>query len=416
MLLSILLLSWLLKRFRQPYFSAYIIAGILLGPHGLKLFTDVTTIAQIGSFGLIIQMFFIGAEIEIPALVKNLNTSAIGVFVQLILSFIFIAVIGHQLDWSTEQIVLFSFIISLSSSAIILEYLHKNGQINSRLGNLTTGILILQDFLIVPMIMILNFLTNGDVNTGQLVLGLVVTVVFILLLRMLVLKRKLFPTGVINFQPDHEMQVFIGLLMCFGFAWITSLLNLSAAMGAMFAGVIISQNQSMKWLDHTLVPFRVFFLSLFFFSIGLQLDWGFVMEHIALITTLVILIFGINSLINACVFRLFKETWKNSVYAGALLSQIGEFSLVLCTVAKSLGLVDDFSFQLTLAVISVTMLLSSGWISIIRNALFRAPESTGPGNVYAPRKPETGIVTDEDKRLITSKVSTRSHSGSHPSI
>src|SRR5690349_806067 len=126
MLLSILLLSWLLKRFRQPYFSAYIIAGILLGPHGLKLFTDVTTVAQIGSLGLIMQMFFIGAEIEVPALMKNIRTSAIGVFVQLILSFIFIGVIGHQLGWSTERIVLFSFIISLSSSAIILEYLHKN--------------------------------------------------------------------------------------------------------------------------------------------------------------------------------------------------------------------------------------------------------------------------------------------------
>ncbi len=162
MLLTILLLSWVLKRFRQPYFSAYIIAGILLGPHGLKLFTDVTTIAQIGSLGLIMQMFFIGAEIEVPALVRNIRTSAVGTLMQLLLSLIFIAVIGKQLDWPTGRIILFSFIISLSSSAIILEYLHKNNEINSRLGNLTTGILILQDFLIVPMIMVLNFLANGE--------------------------------------------------------------------------------------------------------------------------------------------------------------------------------------------------------------------------------------------------------------
>jgi CPA2 family monovalent cation:H+ antiporter-2 len=379
MLLSILLLSWILKRFRQPYFSAYIIAGILLGPHALQLFTDVTTIAQIGSLGLIMQMFFIGAEIEVPSLMKNLRTSAIGTFVQLGLSFIFIAIIGHQLGWSTGRIVLFSFIISLSSSAIILEYLHKNAEINSRLGNLTTGILILQDFLIVPMIMILNFIANGESDIEQLVPGVVVTLVFALLLRMLVLKKRLLPAGFFNFQPDHELQVFIGLLLCFGFAWITSLLHLSAAMGAMFAGMVISQNESMKWLDRTLIPFRIFFLSLFFLSIGLQLDWSFVKAHITLITTLAIFIFGINSLINACVFRLLKETWKNSVYAGALLSQIGEFSLVLCTVAKSLKLVDDFSFQLTLAVISVTMLLSSGWISVIRGFLDRTYKRLGIG-------------------------------------
>jgi CPA2 family monovalent cation:H+ antiporter-2 len=180
------------------------------------------------------------------------------------------------------------------------------------------------------------------------------------------------------FQPDHELQVFIGLLLCFGFAWITSLLHLSAAMGAMFAGVIISQTESMKWLDRTLIPFRIFFLSLFFLSIGLQLDWNFVKDHITLITILVISIFFINSLINAFVFKLFKETWKNSLYAGALLSQIGEFSLVLCTVARSLKLVDEFSFQLTLAVISVTMLLSSAWISFIRSFLFRTEGSAMP--------------------------------------
>ena len=371
MLLSILLLSWLLKRFRQPYFSAYIIAGILLGPHGLQLFTDVTTIAQIGSLGLIIQMFFIGAELEVPALLKNIRTSAIGLFIQLTLSFFFISAIGRHLGWETGRVVLFSFVITLSSSAIILEYLYKNQEMHSRLGNLTTGILILQDFLIVPMIMVLNFMANGESNIERLVLGVAVTLLFVLSLRMLLLKKKMVIRGVSGFHPDHELQVFIGLLLCFGFAWMTSLLHLSAAMGAMFAGVIIAQTDSMKWLDRTLIPFRVFFLALFFLSIGLQLDWAFIKEHFILIAILVMLIFSINSFINAFVFRLLKETWKNSLYAGALLSQIGEFSLVLCTVAKSLKLVDDFSFQLTLAVISVTMLLSSAWVGIIRSFLFR---------------------------------------------
>ena len=377
MLLSILLLSWLLKRFRQPYFSAYIIAGILLGPHGLQLFSDVKTIAQIGSLGLIMQMFFIGAEIEVPALMKNMRTSVIGIGVQLVLSFIFITAVGHQLGWPASRVVLFSFIISLSSSAIILDYLHKNKEINSRLGSLTTGILIFQDFLIVPMIMVLNFLAKGETNIGQLTVGIAVTIVFVVVLQVLFFKKKLIIADMRGFQPDHELQVFIGLLLCFGFAWITSLLHLSAAMGAMFAGVIISQTESMKWLDRTLIPFRVFFLSLFFLSIGLQLDWEFVTDHIILIAVLVVFIFCINSLINACVFRLLKETWRNSMYAGALLSQIGEFSLVLCTVAKSLKLVDDFSFQLTLAVISVTMLLSSGWFSVIRSFLFRGHKVFG---------------------------------------
>ncbi len=371
MLLSILLLSWLLKRFRQPYFVAYIVAGILLGPTGVKLFKDIDTIAQIGSLGLIMQMFFIGAEIEVPSLVKNSKTVLVGTVVQLLLSFAFILIVSSQLAWHIEKIVLFTFVISISSSAIILEYLHKNKEIHTRLGAITTGILIMQDFLIAPMIMVLNFLGNSESDPKELIIGSLVMILFILFLRKLVLREKVQIPFISTAKPDHELQVFIGLSMCFGFAWITSALHLSAALGALFAGMIISHTESTRWLDKSLVPFRIFFLSLFFVSIGLQIDLDFISDHFSLILSLVFSILIINSGINALVFRLLGETWKNSVYAGALLSQIGEFSLVLCTVAKELKLVDDFSFQLTLAVISITMVLTSAWISIIRTFSFQ---------------------------------------------
>jgi monovalent cation:H+ antiporter-2, CPA2 family len=371
MLLGILLLSWLLKRFRQPYFVAYIATGALLGPSGLKLFNDVDTIAQIGSLGLIMQMFFIGAEIEVSAFLKNSKTAFIGTAVQLLLSFIFILLVSHQADWSYEEIALFTFIISLSSSAIVFEYLHKNNELKTRLGAITTGILITQDFLIVPMIITLNFFGSATLDPAQLIISSVVMVLFILVLRKLVTGKKIIFEFLDPAKTDHELQVFIGLSLCFGFAWLTNLLHLSAALGAMFAGMIISQTESTQWLSRSLVPFRIFFLSLFFFSIGLQIDFSFIHEHLSLILSLVLSILIINSGINALVFRLAGETWKNSVYAGALLSQIGEFSLVLCTVARQLELVDEFSFQLTLAVISLTMVLTSAWIGIIRAFIFR---------------------------------------------
>lgn len=374
MLLSILLLGWLLKRFRQPYFVAYIIAGILLGPAGMQLFTDVDTIAQIGSLGLIMQMFFIGAEIEVPSLIKNSKTVIIGTLVQLLLSMGFMAIVGYELTWATEKIILFGFIISLSSSAIILEYLSKNKEMHTRLGSVTTGILIMQDFLLVPMIMVLNFLSKGESTPVQLVIGLIVMLSFTILLRKLVLRKHVHLPVVSSARPDHELQVFIGLSLCFGFAWLTSILHLSAALGAMFAGIIISQTKATRWLGRSLIPFRIFFLSLFFFSIGLQIDLNFIKDYLGVILLFVLVILIINSGINAVVFRLLGETWRNSVYAGALLSQIGEFSLILCTVAKGLGLVDDFSYQLTLAIISVTMLLTSAWIDVIRRFLFTKAE------------------------------------------
>ena len=105
-----------------------------------------------------------------------------------------------------------------------------------------------------------------------------------------------------------------------------------------------------------------------------------------------VLIFVINSGINALVFRLLKETWKNSVYAGALLAQIGEFSLVLCSVGKELELVDNFSFQLALEVVSIAMLLTSAWISIIRRFLFR--QSTILPRIEEPTTPHSENVSE----------------------
>jgi CPA2 family monovalent cation:H+ antiporter-2 len=176
-------------------------------------------------------------------------------------------------------------------------------------------------------------------------------------------------------SKDHNLQVFSGLLICFGFAWITSLMNLSAPMGALMAGILIANSTSTQWLEHSLVPFRIFFLALFFISIGLQISVKFLMENLGLIITIVFIIFLINSITNAMVFRLLKETWANSIYAGALLSQIGEFSLVLCLVARDLKLVDEYWYQLTLTVVSVTMLLTAVWISIIRAFIFKRPSN-----------------------------------------
>ena len=97
---------------------------------------------------------------------------------------------------------------------------------------------------------------------------------------------------------------------------------------------------------------------------------GFLMGHVGLVLLMVFVVLVVNSAINALVFRLLKESWRNSIYAGALLSQIGEFSLVLCMVAKDQHMVTDFWYQLTLAVVSVAMLVTAIWINIIKGIIY----------------------------------------------
>jgi len=122
-----------------------------------------------------------------------------------------------------------------------------------------------------------------------------------------------------------------------------------------------------------LVPFRVFFMAFFFISVGLQINMDFFRESLVLILALTICILVINSLINTVVFRLTGHTWRNSFYAGALLSQIGEFSFVLMTVARDMGLVSDRMHQVILAVIALSMVLSAAWTKAIHKFIFRSP-------------------------------------------
>jgi len=371
MLLTILLLGLLLKKLNQPYFVAYIIGGILLGPYLLKIFSNTDTITVIGELGLLVQMFFIGTKMEIQTLAKSIEKPIVGVLVQLFLSFIFILILGLYQKWSWQEILLFSFIISLSSSAIILEYLEKNNEIKTPLGTLTSGILILQDFMLVPMLLTINFIGQKALTIDQIIPLALSTIAITIFLKAIFSKKVInlhFPE---KLKDDHEAQVFIGLLLCFGFGWLTQMLHLSAAIGAIIGGILISKSNSMQWLEVRLIPFRVFFLSLFFLSIGLQINVDFLIHHLGLIFLIVAIILFVNSAINAFVFRLFKESWRNSVYAGALLSQIGEFSLVLCLVAKTQNLVNEFWYQLTLSIISATMLMTAIWINIIRTFIYK---------------------------------------------
>ncbi len=368
--LVILFIALLLRKLKQPYLIAYIIAGIILGPDVLGIVHDKHTISELGELGLIFLMFFIGAEINLPDLTKNIKKPLIGTITQLLLSFMCISTVGFFFDWSINMVILLSFVISLSSSAIIFQYLYINKKINSNIGLLTTGVLLLQDILVVPMLITINLMGQGELNLAQLIGASAGGGLIIVFLRAAMKHRLLKLPLNRDVKEDQDLQIFIGLFICFGLAWLTQFIGLSSALGAFVAGIIIGQDESTEKLKHNLNPFRVFFLALFFISIGLQLNTSFFIDNIGVILILVLFVMLINSLINSFVFKAMAMNWKDSVYVGALLSQIGEFSFVLSTTAFNLNIIEDYSYQITLSVIMLTMIFTSIWIWFIKRFLF----------------------------------------------
>jgi len=369
----VLLLILLLRRLKQPYFIAYIVSGILLGPKVLNVIHAPDVVSELGEIGIVLLMFSIGTDIDLRHFSQNFYKPFIIALVQILFSFFCMFSIGLQVGWDINTIVLISFIVSLSSSAIVFQYLTRTGEIKSQLGIITCGVLLMQDILVVPMILALNFMTGSNASIFDLV-KVCVGGILILLFLSATITKKLFQIPMRKeIVADHDLQVFIGFCICFGIAWFSSWFGLSPAFGAFAAGIIIGQDKATRWLGKSLIPFRVFFMVFFFLTIGLQLDIDFFIKNAGTIIMIAIAVLLINSLINAVLFRFTGNNWRDSLYGGALLSQIGEFSFVLVTLAASRGLVGNYLYQITLAVITVTMLLSTIWLAIIQRLIYKLP-------------------------------------------
>lgn len=369
-LLGILLVGLVLKKLGQPTVVGYIASGILLGPFGLGLLTDTETISRFGGLGLVLLLFYIGMEMSLPTLLSKWRIAVLGTAMQVLISVACVGVVGKWYGWNFQRIVLLGFVISLSSTAIIIKILQDAGEVDSNVGRNVISILLAQDVIVIAMLIVVQFMRGFSANFLELGLqafgavGLVTVGVY------LTRHSPIHLPFLKYFQESKEIQVFASLIMCFGMATIVGLLGLSAALGAFAAGIIVSAAKETNWIHHSLEPFRVLFIALFFVSIGMQLDLAFLKIHILKIGMLVWLVLVLNTFINAVILRLLGENWRDSLYAGALLSQIGEFSFVLAAVGKQAGIITSHGYQLALATIVMTLLLTVFWVLPVKRWYF----------------------------------------------
>lgn len=364
--IGIIVASFLLKLFKQPYVIAYILVGILMGPDGLHLITDESLIINLGSFGLVLLLFFIGMEISLPKLIANWRVSVIGTLIQSLLSICAVWILGYFLNWQPNRIIVLGFVISLSSSAVVINYLQNTGQTDSKVGQNVIGILLVQDVLVVPMLIILNYL-SGTIPEPYDIIKQVIGACLILGIIIWVLKRKeiRLPFGK-QIRKDYEIQVFIAFAFCFGFSIITAFFGLSSALGAFVAGILVSSAKETTWVHSSLHSFRIVFVALFFVSVGMLIDLNFLIENAGIVTIIALLAFTTNNFINAIIVRLLGESWTDSLHTGAILAQIGEFSFILGATAFFTGLITEYTYQLIISSISVTLVASPFWIFLVK--------------------------------------------------
>ena len=369
--LVILFLVIVLRRWRQPYLIAYILAGIVLGPGIAGLFTPGQEPAVLGEFGIILLMFFLGLEIEIPDHATVLWRPVVGQFVKMSMALMVAWMAGAWLAWSWQNRLLLAVLLTFNSTAVVSEYMRRTGELDTSTGKLVLNTLLLQDVLVAPVFAFFQWMGRNATKWGTILSSVAVAIVLFYLLRAIRHRNIWSWSGWRVLEEDHDLQVFLAVSCCLGCSWMSSLAGLSAPIGSFAAGLWLGKTKGFGWLEGVLKPFKVFFVSLYFVSVGLSLDLHYVAGHCFAILAVTAAVLITNSLISAIAFRLLGMSWNDSWWAGALLSQTGELGLLACSMAAASGMIDTGLYKLAVAVTGLTLLLSTVWTSALRAMLRR---------------------------------------------
>ena len=363
---SVLIIGLIFKTVRIPYVVSYLIVGILLGPHAIGFVTNTTMVEQFETVGLIFLLFFVGMEISLQELLKNWRIPIVGTFIQVAITTGVIFLLGIFLDWKLVRVLMIGFVISISSTAVVIKLLHEWNQQNTHVGRNVIGVLLVQDIALIPMIIVLDLMQGESAPVKDIVIQLIGGSLLVILVGYL-LRKKEVHLPFLNYFRDHkELQIFAALAICFGMAMGTELFRLSPYLGAFVAGIYVRSTRETDWIHITLEPFYVFFVAIFFVSVGMMLDLNFLLENWGIILLLVGLVFILNTAVNTGMMRMLGESWKESLLGGAMLAQVGEFSFVILAVGGQSGIVTNFTYQIILALITVTLILSPAWILLFK--------------------------------------------------
>lgn len=343
-------------RLKVPTIVGFLLTGILAGPHGLGLVRAVHEVEVLADIGVVLLLFTIGIEFSFKNLLQIKRAVLMGGAVQVGLTVLAIALLsgvaGHDLGPS----IFFGFLVSLSSTAIVLRLMQERGEVDSPHGRSAFGILIFQDIIVVPMMLMTPLLAGGQGESGPSLLTLLAEAAAILVM-VVVASKWVVPWSLYQVARTKSRELFLlsVLAICMAVAWLTSSLGLSLALGAFLAGLIISESEYSHQTLGNILPFRDVFTSFFFVSVGMLLDVRYLLLHPALILLVTLGLLLLKSVIACFTTGLLGFPIRTIILAGLALSQVGEFSFILSRAGLKQGLLSDEMYPLFLAVSVLTM-------------------------------------------------------------
>ena len=337
-------------RLRIPAVVGFLLTGIFVGPYGFELIHSVHEVEILAEIGIVLLLFTIGIEFSFTKLLQIKKFVLMGGSLQVLLTFLAAFFIAGWFGQAVGEAVFIGFFVALSSTAIVLKQIQERAEVNSPHGRTTLGILIFQDIIIVPMILITPLLAGATGNLGESVLILLSKGIAIILL-VVVGTKWIVPRILYQIAKTRNQEVFLlsVVVICLGVAWLTSMAGLSLALGAFLAGLIISESEYSHQALGSILPFRDVFTSFFFVSIGMLLDVGILFRHPGIIVLLTLGVLILKSVIAGFTALLLGLPLRTSILVGLALCQVGEFSFILSNTGVEHGLLAGNIYQIFLA-------------------------------------------------------------------
>ncbi|AZJ35626.1 monovalent cation:proton antiporter family protein [Tenacibaculum singaporense] len=353
------IIVFVLQKLKLPSIIGFLLTGIVIGPYGLSLINAVEEVEVLSEIGVILLLFVIGMELSIKQLASIKKTIFIGGFLQVGMTAIVTGVIYYFLGYSWNESVFVGFLFSLSSTAIVLKTLQDRKEILTPHGRNALAILIFQDIIIVPMMLITPLIAGESTNVGMSILSLVVKSVIVIVIT-LISARYIVPKLMHAVAKTNSKELFllVTFTLCFAIAFFTSEIGLSLALGAFIAGLIISESEYSHQATSIILPFRELFTSFFFVSVGMLLDLSFFLDKIPTIMLLVLLVFITKSIIASIAVAALQYPTRTVLLTGLSLFQIGEFAFILSKVGIEYNLLSAETNQYFLSVSIVSMMLT----------------------------------------------------------
>lgn len=372
----------LAHRFKIPSVVGFLATGVLIGPHALGLIHEVESVHRLAELGVVLLLFAIGLELSLARIVRMGPLILRGGLIQVIGTMFVTVVVAVAFDIDTPTAVTLGALAALSSTAIVLKVYKDRGALDSPDGRVIVGILVFQDLAIVPLVLLLQLMGRSGEALGAAVGSVAVSLLVITV--MVVGGRFAVPWILARLVDLRNREIFTLSIMFFGLsaAFLTASVGLSLALGAFLAGLVISESEFGFQALSDVLPFRDTFSGIFFTSVGMLLEIGYVTDNLAVVVLVTIGIITIKALVATGATLALGRTLQVSLTTGIALAQVGEFSFVLASVALPLGLLTPSLNQLFLGAAVLSMLLTPFAIAAARplatsvaRALHRRTES-----------------------------------------